>query len=132
MADEIKAKKEDKQEETQDEDAEMRSIYVGNVHFKSTKEELTDFFKECGEIKRITILQDKFTGQPKGFAYVEFADKESVQAALAYNDATFNSRQLKVFPKRKNLPLIFPRRGSYPYSRRARIFSRGRSRFRPF
>ncbi|CAG9317724.1 unnamed protein product [Blepharisma stoltei] len=140
MAEENKTSKDVKDEgkgqeqehEEVDEDAELRSIFVGNVHFRTTKEELTEFFKECGEIKRITILQDKFTGQPKGFAYVEFADKESVQSALAYNDATFNSRQIKVLPKRKNLPLKYPPSRFHAYPRRGRFFSRGRFRYRPY
>lgn len=43
-----------------------RSIYVGNVDFSSTPEELQNHFQACGTIQRVTILSDKWTGRPKG------------------------------------------------------------------
>ncbi|KAF9969859.1 cytoplasmic RNA-binding protein, partial [Modicella reniformis] len=54
-----------------------RSVYVGNVDWGSTPEELQAHFQSCGTINRITILCDKWTGHPKGYAYVEFADPSS-------------------------------------------------------
>jgi polyadenylate-binding protein 2 len=53
-----------------------RSVYVGNVDYSSTAEELEAHFQGCGSVERVTILCDKFTGHPKGFAYVEFADPD--------------------------------------------------------
>ncbi len=47
-------------------------------------------------ICRVTILCNKFDGHPKGFAYVEFADKDSVQTAMALDDSLFRGRQIKV------------------------------------
>lgn len=44
-----------------------RSVFVGNVDYAASPEEIQDHFKECGSINRVTILLDKFTGQPKGF-----------------------------------------------------------------
>uniref|UniRef100_A0A8R1TY78 RRM domain-containing protein n=1 Tax=Onchocerca volvulus TaxID=6282 RepID=A0A8R1TY78_ONCVO len=61
-------------------ETDSRSVYVGNVDYCSTAEELKAHFYGCGSIKRVTILTDKFTGHPKGFAYIEFADKEAVCA----------------------------------------------------
>ena len=55
-----------------------------------------EHFKSCGQINRITILVDKFTGSPKGFAYIEFADEQSVQNSLLLNGSLFRGRQLKV------------------------------------
>jgi len=122
-----------------------RSVYVGNVDYGSTPEEIQAHFQSCGSINRITILCDKFTGHPKGFAYVEFADAAYVQAALVLNDSTFRGRQIKVTEKRTNLPSFMLRggrgrgRGTYrggrgyggpgysPYLR-----SRGRGRGRGF
>lgn len=46
---------------------ERRSIWVGNVHFRTKPEELQEHFKDAGTINRITILVDKFTGHPKGY-----------------------------------------------------------------
>jgi polyadenylate-binding protein 2 len=85
-------------------DADARSVYVGNVDYSSTPEELQQHFQSCGTIHRITIVCDKFTGQPKGFAYVEFAAPEHVANATALNESLFRNRQLKVLPKRTNIP----------------------------
>nr|XP_023494356.1 embryonic polyadenylate-binding protein 2 [Equus caballus] len=46
--------------------ADHRSIYVGNVDYGGTAEELEAYFNQCGEIRRVTILCDKFSGHPKG------------------------------------------------------------------
>jgi polyadenylate-binding protein 2 len=81
-----------------------RSIYVGNVDYSATAQELEAHFHGCGSINRVTILCDKFTGHPKGFAYVEFGDKDSVQTAMALDDSLFKGRQIKVVAKRTNRP----------------------------
>ena len=52
----------------------------------------------------MTILVDKYTGQPKGFAYVEFELEACVKNAVLLNDTLFRGRQLKVMAKRTNLP----------------------------
>merc|ERR1719247_752204 len=91
-------------EEGDDGEVDKRSIYVGNVDYGSTPEELQEHFKACGAINRITILVDKFTGHPKGFAYVEFSDEATVANAQLLNDSLFRGRQLKVVAKRTNIP----------------------------
>ncbi|XP_014677352.1 PREDICTED: polyadenylate-binding protein 2-like [Priapulus caudatus] len=85
-------------------DADNRSIYVGNVDYSATAEELEAHFHGCGSVNRVTILCDKFTGHPKGFAYIEFADKDSVTTAQALDESLFKGRQIKVLPKRTNRP----------------------------
>ncbi|XP_014245190.1 polyadenylate-binding protein 2-B [Cimex lectularius] len=98
-----------------------RSIYVGNVDYGATAEELESHFHGCGSIVRVTILCNKFNGHPKGFAYIEFADKDSVQTAMAMDESLFRGRQIKVNPKRTNRPgLSTTNRG---------FRGRGRSRF---
>ena len=87
-------------------EADARSIYVGNVDYSATAQELEAHFHGCGSINRVTILCDKFSGHPKGFAYVEFGDKDSVQTAQALDDSLFKGRQIKVTPKRTNRPGI--------------------------
>jgi len=49
------------------------SIYVGQVDYSATPEELLAHFEPCGVVERVTICCDRFSGQPKGFAYLEFA-----------------------------------------------------------
>lgn len=79
-----------------------RSVYVGNVDYGATAEELESHFHGCGSINRVTILCNKFDGHPKGFAYVEFTDKDSVSTAMALDESLFRGRQIKVMPKRTN------------------------------
>jgi polyadenylate-binding protein 2 len=98
-----------------------RSVYVGNVDYASTPEELQAHFQSCGTINRVTIICDKFTGQPKGYAYIEFADSSHVENAMALNESLFRSRLIKVTPKRTNIP-------GFGFNKRAR--GRGRGMFR--
>jgi len=85
-------------------DVDRRSVYVGNVDYGATPEEIQEHFKACGAINRITILVDKFSGSPKGYAYVEFAGEQGVSNAVLLNDSLFRGRQLKVLSKRTNIP----------------------------
>ena len=48
------------------EDVDARSVFVGNVDYAAGPEEIQAHFQSCGSINRVTILLDKFTGQPKG------------------------------------------------------------------
>lgn len=85
----------------------MRSVYIGNVDYETTPLELQQHFSNAGVVNRVTILMNKFTGQPKGFAYMEFADVESMKnAVLTLDGSNFKDRVLKVFPKRTNIPGI--------------------------
>ncbi|KAM7343317.1 poly(A) binding protein nuclear 1 isoform 1-T1 [Cochliomyia hominivorax] len=94
-----------------------RSVYVGNVDYGASAEELEAHFHGCGTINRVTILCNKADGHPKGFAYIEFGSKEYVETALAMNETLFRGRQIKVMSKRTNRPGLsttnrFPR-GSF-------------------
>ncbi|KAF1986662.1 RNA-binding domain-containing protein [Aulographum hederae CBS 113979] len=86
------------------EDIDSRSIFVGNVDYGASPEEIQAHFQSCGAINRVTILLDKFTGHPKGYAYVEFVEANLVAQALVLNESVFRGRNLKVVPKRTNLP----------------------------
>lgn len=83
-----------------------RSIYVGNVDYGATAEELEAHFHGCGSMNRVTILCNKADGHPKGFAYIEFGSKDYIDTALAMNDTLFRGRQIKVMAKRTNRPGI--------------------------
>ncbi|KAL8660206.1 MAG: hypothetical protein Q9221_000529 [Calogaya cf. arnoldii] len=86
------------------EDIDARSIFVGNVDYGASPEEIQAHFQTCGSINRVTILLDKFTGHPKGYAYVEFTEPNLVAQALVLNESLFRGRNLKVVPKRTNVP----------------------------
>ncbi|PVH93415.1 RNA-binding domain-containing protein [Periconia macrospinosa] len=86
------------------EDVDARSVFVGNVDYGASPEEIQAHFQSCGSINRVTILLDKFTGHPKGYAYVEFTEPSLVSQALVLDESVFRGRNLKVVPKRTNLP----------------------------
>ncbi|KAI9230666.1 MAG: hypothetical protein DHS80DRAFT_28555 [Piptocephalis tieghemiana] len=108
-------------------EVDARSVYVGNVDYSATPEELQVHFQSCGTINRITILCDKWTGHPKGFAYIEFTDAASVSNAAALTDSLFHGRTIKVTPKRTNIPGMKRGRGRGRGSYRG---GRGRGRGR--
>ncbi|XP_065518864.1 embryonic polyadenylate-binding protein 2 [Lathamus discolor] len=95
-------------------EVDQRSIYVSNVDYGATTEELESFFSCCGKINRVTIICDRFSGHPKGYAYIEFEEQSSMKAAMTLNESLFRGRVIKVLPKRTNLPGIStPNRGGY-------------------
>lgn len=113
-----------------------RSIYVGNVDYGATAEELEQHFHGCGSVNRVTILCNKFDGSPKGFAYIEFAERDAVQTAMAMDESIFRGRQIKVMLKRTNKPgMSMTYRGprsARSYSRGGPIMVRGATRGRTF
>ncbi|XP_066438920.1 embryonic polyadenylate-binding protein 2 [Eleutherodactylus coqui] len=117
-------------------EADKRSVYVGNVDYGGTAQDLESHFSSCGSINRITILCDKFSGHPKGYAYIEFAEKNSVEAAIAMDESVFRGRIIKVLPKRTNMPGISTTdRGGFRGRHRGHrgSFQRGqRPRSRPY
>ncbi|CAD7956059.1 unnamed protein product [Amoebophrya sp. A25] len=100
----LSEKAEQEMGETDRLDSDSKSVYIGNVEYGATPEELQEHFKSCGQIARITIMVDKYTCCPKGFAYMEFSDPEHVKNAVLLNDSLFRGRQLKVLAKRTNVP----------------------------
>ncbi|KAI6782038.1 polyadenylate-binding protein 2 [Emericellopsis cladophorae] len=93
------------------ESVDARSVFVGNVDYSVSPEEIQEHFQSCGSINRVTILLDKFTGQPKGYAYVEFCEPSLVAQALVLNESVLKGRNIKVTPKRTNVPGMSRGRG---------------------
>ncbi len=105
-----------------------RSVYVGNVDYGATPEELQAHFQACGTINRITILCDRWSGQPKGYAYIEFTEPAHVANAMALNESLFRNRLLKVMTKRTNVPGYGRGRGKGKHVRGRGGFRGSRSR----
>jgi len=116
--------------------ADSKSIYVGNVDYTTTPEELREFFQSCGTVNRITILCDKWTGHPKGYAYIEFKDQDAVVNAMILNETTFKGRPLKISPKRTNIfgynRRMRRRRRPFGWSRGAGFYAPRRRRRRRY
>jgi RNA recognition motif-containing protein len=75
----------------------MKNIYVGNLDFKITEDELRQAFSAYGQVDNVTILKDRDTGQPRGFGFVEMANDEEAEKAInAINGTQLGSRTLNV------------------------------------
>jgi RNA recognition motif-containing protein len=73
------------------------NIYVGNLSFTTTEDELRSIFEPFGQVASVTILKDKFTGKSRGFGFVEMPEREQAEEALKnLNEKDFNGRTLKV------------------------------------
>lgn len=72
-------------------------IYVGNLPYSVTDEDLRDAFGEFGELTSAEVVTDKFSGQSKGFGFVEMPDNQDADAAIkALNETMFKGRKLTV------------------------------------
>jgi len=82
-----------------------KKIYVGNISFKASEEDIKELFSQNGEVESVKIITDKHTGNPKGFAFVEMATEEDARKAIeALNGATFMDRTLSVAEARPQQP----------------------------
>ena len=61
----------------------MTNIYVGNLSFKATEDEVKQAFSRFGKVARVSIVMDRETGRSRGFAFVEMPDAEEATAAIA-------------------------------------------------
>jgi RNA recognition motif-containing protein len=81
------------------------SIYVGNLSFNATEEDLQELFSQYGEIKRIQMPVDRETGRFRGFAFVEMQEDSQETAAIeALDSQEFLKRPLKVNKARPKEP----------------------------
>ncbi len=77
------------------------NIYVSNLSFAVTDEDLRSYFADYGEVTSAKVIMDKFTNRSKGFGFVEMSDDAAAQKAIAELDgATVDSRQIKVMVAR--------------------------------
>lgn len=73
------------------------NIYVGNLNYNLSEDELRSIFEEFGEVVSAKIIIDKYSGRSKGFGFVEMSDEEEANAAIeALNDKDVNGRNIKV------------------------------------
>jgi len=72
-------------------------LYVGNLNFKTTGEDLQELFGQVGTVESASVVMDRETGRSRGFGFVEMASKEEGEAAIAqFNGKDFNGRNLNV------------------------------------
>ena len=71
-------------------------IYVGNLSYDTTGEDLSELFGKFGQIAEVKLITDRDTGRSKGFAFLTFSQSEPIEDALALNGTEFQGRRLKV------------------------------------
>lgn len=72
-------------------------LYVGNMSYSTTQEEIRALFAQAGEVTEVTLINDRDTGRPKGFGFVQMATEEGAREAIKrFNGHTVDSRALTV------------------------------------
>ena len=72
-------------------------LYVGNLSFNTTENELQELFSQAGAVQEVTLMQDKFTGKSRGFAFVTMGSEQDAQNAISkFNGQTVEGRPLTV------------------------------------
>ena len=93
----------------------MTNIFVGNLSFKTTQEDLMAAFSQYGNVERVNIVTDRDSGQPRGFAFVEMTERRDAETAISQlNGAELNGRTMNVNearPKPQGGPSGFGNRG---------------------
>jgi cold-inducible RNA-binding protein len=93
----------------------VKSLFVGNMSFRTTENDLHDLFKPFGQVGRVHIAMDRETGRARGFAFVEMPnDEEAAKAIAALDGKEFGGRNLKVNEARPKAERSTSRRGGGP------------------
>ena len=72
-------------------------LYVGNLPFNTTENELQELFSQAGAVQEVTLMQDRFTGKSRGFAFVTMSSDEEAQNAISkLNGQSIEGRSLTV------------------------------------
>src|SRR3954466_13863769 len=75
----------------------MKNIYVGNLDFNASEEQVRALFEQYGSVDNVTLVRDRDTGQPRGFGFVEMTnDEEAEKAISATNGTMLGGRNLNV------------------------------------
>lgn len=72
-------------------------LYVGNLAYSVSNSDLEQLFAQAGQVQSATVIMDKFSGQSKGFGFVEMANADEASKAIAqFNDSELKGRNIKV------------------------------------
>jgi RNA recognition motif-containing protein len=75
----------------------VTSIFVGNLSYQTTQDELYNAFAAYGAVERVNIVTDRDSGQPRGFAFVEMTERRDAETAISQlNGAELNGRAMNV------------------------------------
>ena len=74
----------------------MKKIYVGNLPFSATEDEITELFGAHGDVHSVALINDRETGRPRGFGFVEMDDSAATAAISALDGHDMGGRPLRV------------------------------------
>lgn len=74
----------------------MKSIYVGNLPFTATEDEVRDLFSDYGTVHDVRLMTDRETGRPRGFGFVKMDDQSADEAIRALNGKDMGGRSLRI------------------------------------
>ncbi|KAB7623693.1 RNA recognition motif domain-containing protein [Alkalilimnicola sp. S0819] len=83
----------------------MKSIYVGNLPFSATEDEVRDLFAAFGEVQKVNLINDRETGRPRGFGFVEMDDADAERAIEALNGQDMGGRPLRINEAQPKRPM---------------------------
>ena len=82
-----------------------KKLYIGNLPFSATEQDLSQSFAECGTVQSVKIIMDRDTGRSKGFAFVEMgSDDEASKDIESFNGATMDGRAMNISEARPQAP----------------------------
>jgi RNA recognition motif-containing protein len=73
-----------------------KKVYVGNLPFRTTEEELANLFSQVGPVESVSIITDRDTGRSKGFGFVSMSAEDADKAIAQFHGTDFNGRALTV------------------------------------
>jgi RNA recognition motif-containing protein len=90
----------------------LTKLYVGNLPFTATEDGVRALFATHGSVDKVALINDRDTGRPRGFGFVEMSDSDASRAMQALNGADFEGRSLKISEAqdRERSPSRGPRR----------------------
>ena len=74
----------------------MTKLYVGNLPFTATEDAVRTLFAAHGTVEKIALINDRDTGRPRGFGFVEMSSADAARATQALNGKDFDGRSLKI------------------------------------
>jgi RNA recognition motif-containing protein len=74
----------------------MKKIYVGNLSFNSTEDDVNQLFSQHGTVHSVALINDRQTGRPRGFGFVEMDDDAAMAAISALDGQEFDGRNIRV------------------------------------
>lgn len=81
-----------------------KSIYIGNLPWSATEEQVRDLFAEYGNVLSVKLISDRDTGRARGFGFVEMEDADAARAVEALDNASFGGRTLRVNEAKPRAP----------------------------